>query len=204
MSTEKALPKSSSFAYWLALGCGGLVFFAICTLSFTLKRAVEDMERQLATLMATDDSITAPGDGAQVFPVTPEDTLSVGQSSVVDNVRVTVTYAQEVEDTTGLHITPEGYLYWVVQFTIENISDQEIYPNPIVSPQMQYSRNGRYIWELDSSGDCVPSYENGVFALEPQARVDCSLIYTVPRDDQPLYWVYISMCGEQYVVYRVR
>lgn len=144
------------------------------------------------------------GDGSYVVSLTPEAAISVGQSAIVDQLHVTVTHFEKVEDTTSLSITPENHLYWSIDFTLENVSDKEKYPHPLVDSQLQYIVNGQYIWETERYGNCMPSVKDGIPPLAPEAKFECKLIYFVPDDEQPVYWVYTSTGYEEYVVFRVR
>ncbi|HSD83550.1 MAG TPA: hypothetical protein VLG46_06820 [Anaerolineae bacterium] len=150
----------------------------------------DEFNRGLATLMATNPHISAFGDGAHAVPITPQAAISVGQLSILEDLHVTVSHAGAAEDTAGLRITPEDYQYWVIEFTLENISSKTIYPHPIVDAQMQYRVHEEFSWEPDHGGDCVPSVRKGVPPLEPQAKFECQPVYLVPHDNQPLYWVF--------------
>lgn len=173
-------------------------------ISFTTQRWEDGWEKQVATLIATDGSIAAFGDDAHAVPVTPEAVIPIGKSATVEGLRVTVLEAGEINDTTGLGITAEGYLYWFVHFTIENASNEMKYIHPIVDTQMQYNVNGNSIWEPNHKGECIPSLENGVPPLAAGDKFDCHLIYDVPLDYQPIYWVYTGTGIEAPAVFQVR
>jgi hypothetical protein len=162
----------------------------------------DEFNKGLATLMATNPNIVAFGDGAHAVPITPQAAVPVGQLSTLEDLRVIVSHAGAAEDTAGLRITPEDHLYWVVEFTIENISAETIYLHPIVDSQMQYLVHGEFNWKPNQEGDCVPTVRNGVPPLAPKAKFDCKLLYLVPRDNQPLYWVFER--DGSYQVFQVR
>ncbi len=188
------------------IGCLVLLILGMFVFSFVLQQQEDNWNKQLATIIATDSRVAAFGDDAHAIPITPEAALPIGESTVIGEIRVTVTSSAEATDITEIGPTPIGHLYWRVDFSVENLSDEQINIHPIVDSQMQYLVNGHYIWQPSQSGDCLPSLKEGVPALEPHSKFECSLIYPAPNDSQPLYWVYIDVAvdRELYAIFQVR
>jgi hypothetical protein len=191
-------------AHWFAYGCVGIFVISLFVISSIAQRWEDGWEKHLATLIATDDSIAAFGDGAHAVSITPEAVLPIGSTATVEDLRVTVLEAGEVNDTTGLRKTAVGYLYWFFHFSIENASDETKYIHPIVDTQMQYNVHCHGVWEPNRAGVCIPSLKNGIPPLATAAKFNCRLIYEVPLDDQPLYWVYTGVGYESLAVFQVR
>jgi len=187
----------------MMVGFAGLIILLMIIAFIVLRLALGAWATQLNIMIATDDSIAAFGDGAHNVPITPEAALSVGQSAVINELRVTVTKTGEVEDTTGLPITAKGYLFWRVIYSVENVSKKEVYPHPSVQAQIQYEPYGDgFIRLIKGEGDCVPSIKKSRPALSPNARFVCDMIYEVPRGNQPLYWVFLD--DDENAVFRLR
>lgn len=201
--TMKAKTPTSKIITRLLVGFAGLIILIIILAFIVLRLALGAWATQLNTMIATDDRIAAFGDGAHSVPITPEAALAAGQPAGINDLRVTVTKTGEVEDTTGLHITAVGYLYWRVVYSVENVSEKEVYLNPSVQAQIQYEPHGDgFTWQIYDVGECVSSTKTSGPGLSPNAMVVCDMIYEVPRGNQPLYWVFMDD-GEN-VVFRLR
>jgi hypothetical protein len=203
------MSKKSNVGQWLVIGCGCLIIFAYLSVSLVFRSISNDWNNQLATLIATDDSITAPGDGAHAVPINANDVLEIGETSAVFGVEITLDNAgfiKSAENTSG------KWDYWFVEFTGKSISEELQYGvNPEVESQLQYLHSNNYIWgfhEFEQSqcdaGHVLDGFETG-------ESFHCRLIYVVPADERNLYWVYKRTDNvaddsyeERYVVFQIR
>ncbi len=186
----------------------GVALFLLCgAIFFSVDATFRKWDNQMATAMA-DPNSAAPGDGSHAVPITSTAVLSVGQSVNLDALRITVISANKtayvLKTKDGLPVTPVGYVYWEVRFTIENVSSKAQRPHPSVDSQMQYAINGGNTWVPEDEGDCVPSIVKGLPMLDPGAKFECVFIYHVPQNDQPVYWVFSTIGYGSSVVFRVR
>ena len=203
------MSKKTSAIQWIMLGCGGLLLVAYISINLVSKSISKSWDSQLATLIATDDSITAPGDGAHAVSINPDDILKVGETSVVFGVEITLDNAgfiKSVENTSG------KWDYWFVEFTGKSIADEIQYGvNPRVDSQLQYLQNGNYIWDLDEFEQSQCDDEHVIDGFEMGDSFHCRLIYVVPADERNLYWVYKrigsgddSSYEERFVAFQIR
>jgi hypothetical protein len=203
------MSKKTKAIQWTMLGCGGLLFVFYISINLVSKSVSNNWDNQLATLIATDDSIVAFGDGAHAVPINPEDVLHVGEKSGVFGVEIVLNNAgfiKAVENTSG------AWDYWFVEFTGKSISDEIQYGvNPGVESQLQYFQNGNYIWDLDEFDQRQCNYEHVMDGFEKNESFNCRLVYVVPADKRDIYWVYArtdtivdGAYEERYVVFQIR
>jgi hypothetical protein len=208
------MSKKTSVARWVVLGCGGLVIPALISVSLVFQSISNnwnsgDWDNQLTTLIATDDSITAPGDGAHAVPINTEDIIEIGDTSILFDVEITLDnagFVKSIENTSG------NWDYWFVEFTGKSLSDQIQYGvNPRVDSQLQYLHGGNYIWEFDKSEQSQCDDKQVLDGFETGESFHCRLIYMVPADERNLYWVYARTDNvadgeyeERYVVFQIR
>jgi hypothetical protein len=202
------MTKKTNVAQWFVIGCGGAIILAYISVSLVFRSASNSWHNQLATLIATDDSITAPGDGAHAVSINPDEVLNVGDSSTVFGVEITL-------DNAGFIKSAENYLekmdYWFIEFTGKSVSDSIQYGvNPGVESQLQYLHGNDYIWIPDDYGQGQCNYDNVIDGFEMGETFHCRLVYLVPADERSLYWVYArtdSVDGsyeERFVVFQIR
>ncbi len=185
----------------------GISLFLLCATLFLLVDATFRSWDSQESIAASDPNNVAFGDGAHAVPITATTVLSVGQSANLDSLRITVINANEVtyekKTADGVPATVEGYVFWEVHFTIENISNNEKWPNPSVDSQLQYVVNGANTWIPEDEGICTPSITKSVPTLEPGAKFDCTFIYHVPQNNLSAYWVFSTAGYESSAVFRV-
>ena len=203
------MSKKTKAIQWTTLGCGGLLFVFYISTNLVSQSVSGNWDNQLATLIATDDSIVAFGDGAHAVSINPEDVLQVGEKSNVFGVEITLNdtgFIKPVEYTSG---TRE---YWFVEFSGKSISDEIQYGvNPEVESQLQYFQNGNYIWELDEFEQRQCNDKHVLDGFEKSESFNCRLVYVVPIDKRDIYWVYArtgrianGIYEEQYVVFKIK
>ena len=203
------MSKKISKTQWFVLGCGGSVIVACISVSLVFQSITKNWDNQLASLIATDDSIVAFGDGAHAVPINPEDVLQVGEKSDVFGVEIALNNAgfiKAVENTSG------AWDYWFVEFTGKSISDEIQYGvNPGVESQLQYFQNGYNTWDLDEFDQAQCDYEHVTDGFEKDEFFNCRLVYVVPADERNIYWVYARTDNiedgtyeEHYVVFQIR
>lgn len=133
---------------------------------------------------------TAFGDGHSPITITPETTAKVGQSVILNNFQVTVIDSRKLDNCTDLRTVREGEQCWLVHFTLENVSsDVSEWVNPNIDTEMQYMTNGYYVPVGGTEKGYLASVK-GSLELAPGTQVDGELIYIVPQDKRPLYWIY--------------
>ncbi|MCP5016589.1 MAG: hypothetical protein GY938_15200 [Ketobacter sp.] len=168
-------------------------------------------DNQLATMIATDDSIAAFGDGAHAVEITPDDTLRIGETDTVFGIEITLDDAGFVETVENTY--PESE-YWFVEFTGRSISNEIQYGiNPKIEAQLQYlqSQSKFYNWEHEKFEQSKCKYKNTSEGFEPGASFHCRFVYLVPSDERNLYWIYARTDNgadgsyeERYIVFQIR
>ncbi len=203
------MSKKTKAVQGFVIGCGGLTILAFISLSLVFRSAFNNWDNELATLMSTDDSIVAFGDGAHAVPIDPDSVLKIGESSAVFGVEITL-------DTAGFIKSAENvsgeWEYWFVEFTGKSISDEIQYGiNPGVESQLQYLHGSSYIWSLDEFEQRQCDYGNVAEGFELGDSFHCRFIYLVSADERHLYWVYIRIDDvedgsyeERYAVFQIR
>jgi hypothetical protein len=139
-------------------------------------------------LIATDDSITAPGDGAHAVAINPDDVLKLGETGSVFGVEITLDNAGFIKPAEN---TLEKWDYWFVEFTGKSATDKIQYGvNPGVESQLQYLHDENYIWVPDDYEQRECNYAHVIDGFEMGESFHCRLVYLVPADERNLYWVY--------------
>jgi hypothetical protein len=153
------------------------------------------MGDELATLIATDPNITAPGDASHAILFAREELLAPGQVATLDSIEVTLLESKRERLAIEDEIDFGHYGHWLVRFRLRNVSDAVIYGvHPSVHSQMQYQAGGVMVWEPSRTEDCSPSIEEVIDrGLQPGGQVTCTLVYLVPVDGSDLYWVYAPL-----------
>ena len=203
------MSKRPKVFQWFAIGCGGLLILAIISANLLLRSVERGWEDQLATMIATDDSISAFGDDAHAVPITPSSALSPGETGTVFGVEITL-------DNTGFLKTAENVVgeweYWFVEFAGKSISNEIQYGiNPDVEAQIQYLHGDSYIWSLHEFDQAKCDYGNTRKGINFGESFHCRFVYVVPADERNLYWVYTRTDNgndgeyeERYVVFQIR
>jgi hypothetical protein len=210
----KTMPKKTSAAQWFTLSCGGLIILALISTGLVFQSISrnwdsDNWDNQLATLIATDNSITAPGDGAHAVPINTNDVLEIGETGVIFNIEITLdnaAFIKSAENVSG------AWEYWAVEFSGKSLSDAIEYGvNPSFDSQVQYLQGFNYIWNSDESGQSQCDDEQVMDGFEIGEAFHCRLIYVVPADERNLYWVYTrtdlvadECCEERYVFFQIR
>jgi hypothetical protein len=202
------MTKKVNVIQWFVLGCAGVIISVITLSSLVFRNVSNNFDNQLATLIATDDSITAPGDGAHAVSINPDEVLLIGDTDTVFGIEITL-------DKAGFIKTAENYLgnweYWFVEFTGKRVIDKIQYGvNPIIDSQLQYWEGNNYIWIPDDHEQQQCNFDHVADGFEMGESFHCRLVYFVPSDERSLYWVYArtdSVDGsyeERYVVFQIR
>jgi hypothetical protein len=177
------------------IGCGLLILLCLVVfffIQYQFSAYLEHWNRDLATLMATDDTIAEFGDGGHPISITPSAAFPVGTPITLNNLRITVTSTGELTDYQGSRWISDDYTFWEVEFTLKNISNHETeYVNPKVDSQMQYLRGTSYRRDLGFA-TIDPTLLQGVIEMAPETQLQGILIYEVPRESNELFWVYID------------
>ncbi|VAW43109.1 hypothetical protein MNBD_CHLOROFLEXI01-4640 [hydrothermal vent metagenome] len=134
------------------------------------------------------------GDSAPVdIPIVSDEAIPIGSKAQVRDMLVTVNKTGLLTDTKSLKELDEGWIYWYVNISLKNISEETIskfYP-------ISYSRiQGTF---LTNQGESYPYIDFGdattdqtmleVSEFSPNEVVEGMLIYKVPIDSD-LYWIY--------------
>jgi len=203
------MSKERNGLQWSVIGCGGLIIFAFISVSLVFRSFTNSWDSQLATLIATDDSIAAFGDGAHAVPIDPDNILSIGESSPIFGIEIALDNAgfiKSAENVSG------SWEYWFVEFSGKSIVDEIQYGiNPNVEAQLQYLHGNSYVWSLDEFELRQCNYGNVVKGFEPGDSFQCRFTYLVPADERNLYWVYARTDNgtdgayeERYAVFQIR
>jgi hypothetical protein len=193
----------------ISVGCLGLAFILFGLFNYVFQKWENNVEIGLATLIATDNSIVAPGDAAHSIPITPESALNIGNSANIFGIKIKLTNAGYLKNADNMEGERE---HWFVDFTIENI-ESEIPKsiNPVVESQIQYLLDDVYVWEVSKVEYCVPDLRSLSAGLAPGESIQCRFSYLVPSDERNLYWMY-AMDGigtngsweERFAVFNIR
>ncbi len=141
------MSKKESVLPLFTLGCAGLIILAFIFVILLFQSFEKAWSNQLATLIATDDSIVAFGDGGHVVPITYGSALNIGEIGTVFEIEITVDSAGFIKSAKNTSSERE---YWFVEFTGESISNEILYGiNPGVNSQLQYLNDNVYTWHLD-------------------------------------------------------
>ncbi len=203
------MPKKESLLPLFALGCAGLIILAFIFVVLLFQSFEKAWSNQLATLIATDDSIVAFGDGAHAVPITSGSTLNIGETGTVFEIEITVDDAglkEAAKNTSG------EWEYWFVKFTGESISNEILFGiNPGVNSQLQYLDDNVYTWHLDEFEERQCDDENLTDGFIFGESFHCRYVYLVPTDERDLYWVFKRTdtgddgeFEERYVVFQIR
>jgi hypothetical protein len=187
-----------------------MLILMLISISLVFQSFERSWNNQLATMIATDDSISAFGDDAHAIPITPDNVLKVLESGTVFGLEITLDNAGHF--MSAENVIPGKWEYWFVEFSVKSISGEIQYGiNPGVDAQLQYLQDGFYVWVLDEFDQKQCNNDNVLDGFELGEFFHCRFIYLVPADERNLYWVY-AMTGtgedgsyeERYVVFQIR
>ena len=205
------MPKKEKILQLFVAFLVGILLVGCVFLSVSLQKMEEAWGNELATLIATDDSIRAFGDGAHTIPITPEDSLKIGEIDTVFDIEITVNDAGFVGAIKNSY--PESE-YWFVEFTVRNISDQVQYGiNPKVDAQLQYllPESNFYSREYEDPERSKCNSQTTSEGFDSSASIHCHFVYVVPSGESSLYWIYARTATgadnsyeERYVSFQIR
>ncbi len=186
------------------IGCGILFCFAVMGLvAFELWQ--RSWERELATLVATDDRIAPFGDCGGCSPtieITPDAAHPVGEATVLGDLQITVIYSGIPKIAPALEEIPANQVFWSVEFVIVNLSSSR---SRTINPKIASYVQGETHFYDYGTAELAPVLDQGWVELGPGEELYGILLYEIPSNLGELYWIYTDDSAKQaYVTYRLR
>ncbi len=147
------------------------------------------------------------GDGTPAnIPIVSDEAIPIGSKTQVGDMLVTVTETGLLTDTKGLKELDEGWIYWYVNISLKNISEETIsklYPISYSRIQGTFLTNQEESYPYIDFGDATTDQAmKGISEFSPDEVIEGILIYKVPLDND-LYWIYGESSTEN-AIFKVR
>jgi hypothetical protein len=161
-----------------------------------------------------DPSFRELGDGSHAVSFEQDHLLEIGQSTIVDDLQITLHRAERQRLPIENEVTHAGeYGHWIAEFEIENLTNEtQSGFNPMVNSQMQNGSNDALFWIPIADSNCIPEIEIIMTNnIAPGTVISCKHYYLVPLTEDEFFWVYSTTIyntdsenyEEVYAAYRV-
>ena len=168
------------------------ILFGVLLVTACLGYIILPLYLQYWSLQNQNSEVLGDGAPADIL-VFSDDVIPIGSKAQVRDLLVTVNKTGLLTDTQGLKELDEGWIYWYVNISLKNISEETIskfYPISYSRIQGTFLTNqGKSFPYIDFGNATTDQAMLEVLEFSPNEVVEGMLIYKVPLDSD-LYWIY--------------